>query len=372
MELDFDIEQEPQSVELDIFPTGQEGLSAYEVAVKDGYVGTEEEWLESLHGEKGENGENGENGITPTIGNNGNWYLGETDTGKPSRGETGAKGEDGAIQYTAGDNVTIANDTISVDLSNYATKSEIPDISGKLDTSKVKNTTSTTSGDVYDVTYFNSAMASANSTIGNLSNLVTTEKSNLVGAINEVANGSGGIEEMFYVQISGLFDLKINNSKYINIDDYSLFEPIAEYILNNQYSNPILFLASKKTSSSVDEVPLYIFSLQKTNQAGNIATFTFRATAPNNLEQSNKMVLLTFSLQYNISSSTITNATINKTVYNLLDLSSSQTISGIKTFNVLPQSSIVPTSDSQLVNKKYVDDSIASTLGTIETTLGGI
>ena len=37
----------------------------------------------------------GADGITPTIGENGNWYLGETDTGKPSRGETGPAGADG-------------------------------------------------------------------------------------------------------------------------------------------------------------------------------------------------------------------------------------------------------------------------------------
>ena len=40
----------------------------------------------------------GADGLTPTIGENGNWYLGETDTGKPSRGEkgdTGAKGDKG-------------------------------------------------------------------------------------------------------------------------------------------------------------------------------------------------------------------------------------------------------------------------------------
>lgn len=40
----------------------------------------------------------GADGLTPTIGDNGNWYLGDTDTGKPSRGErgeTGAKGEKG-------------------------------------------------------------------------------------------------------------------------------------------------------------------------------------------------------------------------------------------------------------------------------------
>ena len=41
----------------------------------------------------------GKDGITPTIGDNGNWYLGTTDTGKPSRGATGpqgAPGKDGA------------------------------------------------------------------------------------------------------------------------------------------------------------------------------------------------------------------------------------------------------------------------------------
>lgn len=40
-----------------------------------------------------------EEGITPTIGENGNWYFGTTDTGKPSRGEKGepgAKGDPGA------------------------------------------------------------------------------------------------------------------------------------------------------------------------------------------------------------------------------------------------------------------------------------
>ena len=35
-------------------------------------------------------GADGKDGITPTIGENGNWYLGGTDTGKPSRGENGA------------------------------------------------------------------------------------------------------------------------------------------------------------------------------------------------------------------------------------------------------------------------------------------
>lgn len=38
---------------------------------------------------------NGEDGLTPYIGSNGNWFLGDTDTGKPSRGETGSQGLQG-------------------------------------------------------------------------------------------------------------------------------------------------------------------------------------------------------------------------------------------------------------------------------------
>ena len=41
----------------------------------------------------GPQGPAGKDGITPTIGENGNWYLGETDTGKPSRGEKGDVGD---------------------------------------------------------------------------------------------------------------------------------------------------------------------------------------------------------------------------------------------------------------------------------------
>lgn len=43
-------------------------------------------------------------------------------------------------------------------------------------------------------------------------------------------------------------------------------------------------------------------------------------------------------------------------------------ITAKKTFTVLPESSVVPTTNDQLVNKKYVDDSITAA---ITTTLGG-
>lgn len=46
-------------------------------------------------GGTGQDGKDGKDGITPTIGENGNWYLGDEDTGKPSRGATGPQGADG-------------------------------------------------------------------------------------------------------------------------------------------------------------------------------------------------------------------------------------------------------------------------------------
>ena len=102
------------------------GLSAYEIALQNGFEGTVEEWLESLVGADGEDGvgiarfsynnagellahltdgtiinlgvidgEDGENGLTPYIDENGNWWIGETDTGVKATGEDGKDGIDG-------------------------------------------------------------------------------------------------------------------------------------------------------------------------------------------------------------------------------------------------------------------------------------
>lgn len=87
-------------------------------------------------GKDGSPGKDGADGITPTIGENGNWYLGSTDTGKPSRGDTGAtgaagkdghtpvKGED---YWTASDKAeVVAEAAAAVDLTPYAKKTEVP------------------------------------------------------------------------------------------------------------------------------------------------------------------------------------------------------------------------------------------------------
>ena len=52
--------------------------------------------LNVKNGSKGSTGADGTDGITPHIGDNGNWYIGSTDTGNPSRGATGPQGPAGA------------------------------------------------------------------------------------------------------------------------------------------------------------------------------------------------------------------------------------------------------------------------------------
>nr|DAG72170.1 MAG TPA: BclA protein [Caudoviricetes sp.] len=50
-------------------------------------------------GADGKPGAAGADGVTPHIGDNGNWYLGTTDTGKPSRGEKGEQGPGAEVFY---------------------------------------------------------------------------------------------------------------------------------------------------------------------------------------------------------------------------------------------------------------------------------
>ena len=74
---------------------GVGAAAPYDIYIYDGAVGA---WVNNgpLQGAKGADGVDGIDGVTPVIGANGNWYLGETDTGKPARGEKGDKGEPGA------------------------------------------------------------------------------------------------------------------------------------------------------------------------------------------------------------------------------------------------------------------------------------
>lgn len=111
------------------------GKSAYEIAKENGFDGTEAEWLASLKGATGAagaNGKDGENGKTPYVGENGNWYIGADDTGKPSRGAKGEPGRDGVTptfsieSVETGEPGTDADVTMTGDAPNHGLRFVIP------------------------------------------------------------------------------------------------------------------------------------------------------------------------------------------------------------------------------------------------------
>ena len=99
------LEYEFSNIELTPGKDGADGLSAYEIACNYGFDGSEEEWLDSLHGKDGVDGidgkdgsdgydgkdgvdgVDGKDGATPYIGDNGNWFVNDKDTGCPSTGK---------------------------------------------------------------------------------------------------------------------------------------------------------------------------------------------------------------------------------------------------------------------------------------------
>ncbi len=131
---------------------GKDGKSAYEIALENGFVGTESEWLESLKGADGKDGINGKDGVDGAPGQDGI-------DGQPGKdgidGQNGADGQDGvngsdgksayiiAVEhgFTGTETEWLASlkgadgkdgadgqpgkDAPEVDLSNYATKDQL-------------------------------------------------------------------------------------------------------------------------------------------------------------------------------------------------------------------------------------------------------
>ena len=446
MYLDFYVSSGEEELEVEISQTGVQGYSAYEIAVQNGFEGTEQDWLESL---KGSDGSDGTDGVTPTItigttttldagsnatvqrtgtptnpvfnfgipqgiqgeqgktGTTPEIQIGTVQTGTQSsatitgtpeepilnltlqKGDKGEKGDTGTslidfrvvqtlpttdisestfylVPSLDAETENLYDEYIYINNDWEKIGSKSIDLSGKLDVSKVKNTTSTTSGDVYDVTYFNSVLSNVLTMVGDLNNLTTTEKSNLVGAINEVAGGSssetiylGDVED--FVSSNPLDLNTLNKGQYFISNRKNRTEIYVQLTYNNQL---ITKQISIETPQVYHQIILTMFS--KVEDAVGYDTLfdlTYIIISSINNEISNKYKIIDF----NTSTNQLVVSGRQNTFY-VLTTNDSQTITGTKTFSVLPQSSVVPTNDTHLANKKYVDDSIASA---ITSALGG-
>ena len=74
---------------------GLKGSSAYEIAVKNGFEGTESEWLKSLEGAPGSTGPKGDTGATGPEGDKGDIGPEGPQGPKGDKGDTGATGPEG-------------------------------------------------------------------------------------------------------------------------------------------------------------------------------------------------------------------------------------------------------------------------------------
>ena len=294
------------------------------------------ETVNLTNGEDGLPGRDGANGITPTIGDNGNWYLGETDTGKPSRGiqgeqgvkgdkgdkgdtgaqgiqgpkgdkgdtgNTGAQGRDGYVQYTAGDNITIENNVIS-------------------------------------------AIGGSNINVGIIYNAGQQNNTNTF-IIDNLKKGLYIFKDIESYYNSLYYKWKEN---YFSFTDISL----------QMRSSVKLFLVIEKDldeiiDENVFEKIGYLIVARKggsgeANYEGRYQIFEFH------VKKSAEQVSIVFA---NNESPKIYFVTENNQYWY-----------GLKYFDTIPQqsSTTAPTLDTQFTNKKYVDDSIASA---ITTTLGG-
>ena len=87
----------------------QQPLSAYDVAVSNGYNGSESEWLDSLKGQQGDKGIDGKDGVSPTAFDVATQLKSDTEFVNSLKGEKGDKGDPGqdcSIVITSSEVVT--------------------------------------------------------------------------------------------------------------------------------------------------------------------------------------------------------------------------------------------------------------------------
>lgn len=111
---------------------GAAGKSAYEVALQNGFTGTEADWLTSLKGQKGDTGAPGAKGAPGEKGERGEkGDAGETGE-KGEKGDTGTPGKDGADGFSPTVTVTETSTgaTITATDKNGTTTAKIQNGSG--------------------------------------------------------------------------------------------------------------------------------------------------------------------------------------------------------------------------------------------------
>lgn len=322
IEIEVDVEQAKQ------------GLSAYEVYLANGGTLSEEDWLESLKGE------------TPTIGENGNWFIGDIDTGLPSKGPQGEPGSVKFIPVTELPTENIDNTAI------YVKPSEKPDDKNKYEEFIYVNGDWEPFGaggitvnldDYATKEELNSSVGELNNTIGNIENLSTEDKSSLVNAINEVVNsGSGSCALYHYRRSTDSSSGSLNNH-----DKNKLGE-----ILTDAYKKG---LDDIRINISLNDTSSYSYNFDrqssKSIQDKPTSIYWFGVGINKRYANNTSFYLNIFQLTVDVTWSDDGVCTIN---FGTLYLTTPNMLTKDNTF------AYTPTGDYHPATKKYVDDSLSN------------
>ena len=207
---------------------------------------------------EGPKGDPGADGITPTIGDNGNWYLGSTDTGKPSRGKTGPQGAPGIYYGTT----QPTGDTHPV----WIDPDGGPDDGGLLpavtaaDNGKVLRVVSS-AWSAEDMPTGGTGMGITGATVGQIAKITAVDESGVPTAWSPVDMPSGGSSEDMRVIKTITITADDVNSIYFNRDDNGLPFALTKRIRIRMYgaatntgsTKATLFFRAGQTSGDVSQ-----------------------------------------------------------------------------------------------------------------------
>lgn len=300
-----------QTIKGDILPIGPQGLNAYEVYKKNGGTLSETEWLKSLRGPQGEKGDTGSVKfivVTELPTEN----IDETAIYIKPAQEQEQENVYKEFIYVNNNWESLGTPKVEVDLSNYYNKTEannlledkVSKVDGKgLSTNDYTTEEKTKLAGIDLNTKQDTLTAGENITIEN--NVISASGGSSITELTDEIVIIKNLDVGIYRITTSVKQLKYGDTIYNT----------------GQYMNCLMFVENYRGTKKA-----YIF-----NQ-GRICYF-------------NGTGLYDYAL---------------KDIQNIMSTKDSQTITASHTYNILPMSSVVPSQDNQLVNKKYVDDAIAA------------
>ena len=176
-----------------------------------------------------------------------------------------------------------------------------------------------------------------NQDLGNKGDLTTTNKDNIVSAINELDSNIGDLQDLTTTEKSNVVSA-INeiDSNYVRLDTEQTIPSV------KTFSNVVNF--------------------------GSIVNVNGEANFSDNIEMVNTPTITSpKTFQDLIDNELITKA---QSVSKFVDFDTNQSVTGLKTFTTLPQSEATPTNDKDLTTKLYVDTTLSDKIAEIGKAMG--